>query len=119
MTDTAWRAAVPAKSAVGRLVLKTDAAITLPVTVHSFSDTWLNVQVGTALGLVTMHGPDWIFQVAIPPLPTTAGSSVWWHRGGVKSALILTANGWGNPDSAPKLGAIEDWTLIHDTGADK
>jgi hypothetical protein len=74
--STTWRDATPTDGAVGRLVLKADPSVVLPVTIVDADEDGPMVRItGTSSGNV-MNGAEWTFQVEQPPLPTTPGSVV-------------------------------------------
>ena len=118
---TTWRDTDPIKGAIGRLVLKADAAVVLPVVIRdTHAGRYTVVIRGDKAGYTRSFIPAfWTFQVEQPPLPTTPGSVIRWTNDfdDSENLIVLDDRGqWGNADYAPPTSRITTWQIVSDTG---
>ena len=120
-TAATWRDTEPIEGAVGRLVLWTDMAVTLPVTIGYVGPKGIEVRIPGTTHSNGMDQSDWFFQVEQPPLPTAPGSVIE-HKGSIYGCDADENWPWTGL-SGPDLGqwrtneAVAGATVLFDAGA--
>jgi hypothetical protein len=111
-----WFNRTPQPGDEGRLVLKSNSNITIPVKILRAVEgvVTFDVYIGELETANTFYTSDWIFQIQNPVLPTAFGSVIKSRNG----FMVLTSSGWGNYEYAVEAEHVDrnHFDVIFDAG---